>query len=74
MTSLLFNFVFSLKTRIPEELAESSSILYKCDIKVNHTQKGTEMFMMLIRKTWPSALGRATVPTRVTLSASSNGE
>ena len=47
MTSLLFKFPFSLKTRIPEKLASSSRILYKGDMKVNPTQKGIEMFIML---------------------------
>ena len=53
MASLLFNFPFSLKTRIPEKLVWSSGILYKGDIRVNSTQKGIEMFMMLKRKTCP---------------------
>ena len=53
MTSLLFNFPFSPKTRIPEKLALSSRILYKGDMKVNSTEKGTEKLMMLKRKTCP---------------------
>ena len=50
MTSLLFNFPFSLETRNREELSSSSRTLYKGDIKVNPAQKGTEMFIMLKRK------------------------
>ena len=45
-----FQFPFSLETRKREELSLSSRILYKGDTKVNPTQKGTEMFIMLKRK------------------------
>ena len=51
MTSLLLNFPFSLKTRIPEKLA--LFIQNKGDMKVNPTEKGTEKYMMLKRKTFP---------------------
>ena len=50
MTSLLFSFPFSLETRNTKELSQSFRILYKGDIKVNSTQKDTEMFIMLKRK------------------------
>ena len=54
MTSVLFNFQFSLKTRIPVKLqVESSRMLYKGDMKVNPIEKGTEKFMMLKRETCP---------------------
>ena len=49
MTSLLFNFPFSLKTRIPENWPNCPESY----IRVTPTQKRIEMFMMLKRKTCP---------------------
>ena len=46
--SLLFNFAFSFKTRIPEEIIVQNLIE-----RSNPTQKDTEMFIVLVRKTCP---------------------
>ena len=48
----MINFVFSLKMTIPKELAYSPES-YTNDITVNLSQKGTKMFIAVIRKTCP---------------------
>ena len=60
LTSLLFNFKFNLKTRTLEELARNTN-----DIKVSPIQKGTDMFTVLIKRTFPGIHKNVLTPIRL---------